>query len=600
VLDLAVRHVGPGAHRELETVHRFTRTVLSPNGTATTVPDEEYARLSLAMRAGDDPRSVFDALLARGQIHLHATDTDRLNALAQHAAHAHDEASATVIVADTNEQVGALNDAVRAELVAAGRVDGAHTTTSRAARIGAGDRVVTRHNDPGIEVANRDTWTVTNVHRDGSVTVTGERGERVLSADYVRMYVELGYASTVHGVQGDTAAMAHLAVGEHTSAASAYVGMTRGRNTNTAHLVADSVDSARQQWEAVFARDRADLGPAHAAELATREADRYARLRPLGHVLDELRGAWTIEADAQTRLEDAERRCELLRDIVAISAQRDAAVPPLRHAYKQARVAAAEADAQLQRVEQVVAARAADLAAALRSEWDAQREPARAAAQTVRHGTGRQGQRRAAVRDARAHLEEWSRDWRPYLPHMPHDIGEVVDFAAWFDDTPRHHRAFEQYARTAAEQSHPDYDVARQAAQHAAEAKTATWQELRATEQRYSMALQHYGSFGHVDNPGERLESAEEAVAAEKANLTSAQNRVAALRAEPTLRVQPPEVLEVSRAEWVADRDRAAAWRNLRAAAQAERERAAIGPRGAARGGEIEIPHDAPSRGVGR
>ena len=70
-------------------------------------------------------------------------------------------------------------------------------------------------------------------------------------------------------------------VGEHTGAAAAYVGMTRGRTTNTAHLVAADLADARQQWTAVFARDRADLGPAHAAGLAAREAARYAQPRPL-------------------------------------------------------------------------------------------------------------------------------------------------------------------------------------------------------------------------------------------------------------------------------------------------------------------------------
>ena len=42
-------------------------------------------------------------------------------------------------------------------------------------------------------------------------------------------HVELAYASTAHGVQGDTVTAAHLVIGEHTGAASAYVGMTRGR-----------------------------------------------------------------------------------------------------------------------------------------------------------------------------------------------------------------------------------------------------------------------------------------------------------------------------------------------------------------------------------
>jgi hypothetical protein len=48
--------------------------------------------------------------------------------------------------------------------------------------------------------------------------------------------------------------------------------MTRGRETNTAHLVAEDLDDARQQWTLTFARNRTDLGPAHAARLAAEEA----------------------------------------------------------------------------------------------------------------------------------------------------------------------------------------------------------------------------------------------------------------------------------------------------------------------------------------
>jgi hypothetical protein len=51
--------------------------------------------------------------------------------------------------------------------------------------------------------------------------------------------------------------------------------MTRGRNGNTAHLVADTVEDARRQWVEVFARDRADLGPAHAKRQAIEAIDRY-------------------------------------------------------------------------------------------------------------------------------------------------------------------------------------------------------------------------------------------------------------------------------------------------------------------------------------
>jgi hypothetical protein len=122
---------------------------------------------------------------------------------------------------------------------------------------------------------------VAGVDRDGTVTVTGRDGERILPADYARKYVELAYATTVYGAQGETSNIAHLVIGEHTGAAAAYVGMTRGREHNTAHLVVETMVEARQQWLDVFARDRADLGPANAARLAGDEADRYGSHPPL-------------------------------------------------------------------------------------------------------------------------------------------------------------------------------------------------------------------------------------------------------------------------------------------------------------------------------
>ena len=52
-------------------------------------------------------------------------------------------------------------------------VDDTSTVTTRAGeRIGLGDVIATRRNDRDLDVANRDTWTVTRVARDGSLTVT--------------------------------------------------------------------------------------------------------------------------------------------------------------------------------------------------------------------------------------------------------------------------------------------------------------------------------------------------------------------------------------------------------------------------------------------
>ena len=98
VLDLAARWVRPAAHHELESVHRFT--------------DPAYADLSLLMRTGERSGEVFDALLERGQIVLHASEVERTAALAAIGAGIDLEGD-QLVIADTRDQVGALNAAIR-------------------------------------------------------------------------------------------------------------------------------------------------------------------------------------------------------------------------------------------------------------------------------------------------------------------------------------------------------------------------------------------------------------------------------------------------------------------------------------------------------
>lgn len=262
VLDLAARWAPPVAHLELESVHRFA--------------DPAYAELSLMMRAGDHPADVFDALLERGLITIHATDVERTAALADIGARG-DE----LIIADTREQVGALNAAIRDHRQPRDERNGEPVTRS-GERIGLGDRVATRRNDRELGVANRDVWTVAGIGDDGSLLVTGRAGQRELPAAYADRHVELAFASTVYGAQGETVDSAHLVVGETTGAASAYVAMTRGRHSNVAHMVADSVEDAREQWAGVFSRNRADLGPGHAATRVDEDIERYGT-RALAH-----------------------------------------------------------------------------------------------------------------------------------------------------------------------------------------------------------------------------------------------------------------------------------------------------------------------------
>jgi ATP-dependent exoDNAse (exonuclease V) alpha subunit len=254
VLDHAC-DIAPGDARfSLDVVHRFE--------------DPEYAELSLLMRKGERSGEVFDRLLARGELRIHATDVERLHALAHEPG---------LVVADTRDQVATLNAAIRARRIADGELhpDGPTTTTRAGQTIGVGDLISTRRNEVELGVANRETWTVTRVHDDGALEVMTADRRRTLPRDYALTSVELAYASTAYGAQGQSVDTAHVVVSDHSGAAATYVGMSRGRGRNVAHLVADTVADAREQWTSAFARDRADLGPGRARLRALDDIERY-------------------------------------------------------------------------------------------------------------------------------------------------------------------------------------------------------------------------------------------------------------------------------------------------------------------------------------
>jgi exodeoxyribonuclease V alpha subunit len=262
VLDLATRWAHPKQRLVLDTVHRFA--------------DREYADLSLQMRTGERSGEVFDALVSRGQVLVHRSEVERTAALTT---------ASGLVSADTRDLVRNLNASIRDHRLTAGSPTDVDTlaaalTTSAGEAIGVGDRIATRRNDRDLGVSNRDCWNVTGIGGDGSLRVRGRPGERSLPREYVREHVELAYATTVYGAQGETVGEAHLLIGETTGAAATYVGMTRGRHSNTAHLVAESVEDARAQWIEVFSRDRADLGPTHAAVAGEDAIERFGPKPP--------------------------------------------------------------------------------------------------------------------------------------------------------------------------------------------------------------------------------------------------------------------------------------------------------------------------------
>jgi len=248
VLDHAITWAHPTAVVTLQKVHRFT--------------DPEYGTLSLRMRTGQDPGSVFDTLHRRGQVVIHSSEAERTAALAEAGA------SGELVIAGTRDQVTHLNSMIRdhrhshdtGSHTGTAAAEGSTITNDRGEALGLGDRVAPRRNDPDLQVANRQAWTIAGIGEDGSMMLHGRGRDREIPAEYASRFVELAYATTVHGAQGDTVARAHFALDEATGAAAAYVAMTRGRDTNVAHLVADDLEAARRVWVAAFSRDPRGAG----------------------------------------------------------------------------------------------------------------------------------------------------------------------------------------------------------------------------------------------------------------------------------------------------------------------------------------------------
>ncbi|MDD7967789.1 MobF family relaxase [Actinomycetospora lemnae] len=162
----------------------------------------------------------------------------------------------SVLVVDTNDQADRLSAILRAELVRLGQVGQHGVRLGRDGNYaGVGDLVAARRN--GWELTghegnkqgpiNRETYRVTTLGEDGALTVAPVHGRDSdgreilghpisLPSDYVAADVALAYAGTIHATQGTTVDTSHLVAGPGTSRAASYVGLTRGREANTAHV----------------------------------------------------------------------------------------------------------------------------------------------------------------------------------------------------------------------------------------------------------------------------------------------------------------------------------------------------------------------------
>lgn len=264
------------AQVEMAGVHRF-QIEREVDGRTERSVDRAYAELSLRMRRQDDPQAVFGELVASGRVQLHDDRAGMLAAVAVTAASEHVAGRSHALSVASNEDAELINQAVHDWLIEHGHVDpSTHVVGSDGLPMCPGERVMTRKNDTELEVANRQTWLIEEIRRDGGLVLVNDDGEvREVDADYARQRVHLAYASTIYGVQGVTARSGACVLTDSTDAAGLYVGLTRGRLSNVVHVEADGLDQAAEQWVAAAQRDRADLGLEVARREALEEASRY-------------------------------------------------------------------------------------------------------------------------------------------------------------------------------------------------------------------------------------------------------------------------------------------------------------------------------------
>jgi len=219
--DIATIH---GAAR-LDEVMRFT--------------DPAEAHASLALRDGDP--AALGYYLDHERVHVGDPDTASSQLLDAWLADKHAGLDA-IMLAPTREQIAVLNQAAREHRLAGTRPR-READLADGNRASIGDTIITRRNNRRLRagsgwVKNGDRWQVLDVRRDGSLDVRDQSTNRrlTLPADYVATYVELGYATTIHGAQGMTADTCHGLLTGQESRQQLYTMLSRGRHANHAYL----------------------------------------------------------------------------------------------------------------------------------------------------------------------------------------------------------------------------------------------------------------------------------------------------------------------------------------------------------------------------
>ena len=203
-----------------------------------------------------------------------------------------------LLLAGSNAEAAELSRRVQARLIHMGSVGRPQAALSDGNQAGVGDLVRARLNTEidagGRTLTNRDTLKITAL-RGPDAQVRRQRQDGTwtepfrIPRSYLVHHAELGYGGNVHVAQGRTVDTAHLLITGSLSRQALYVGMTRGRQSNTAHVVTGKTAPAGKKpyQQAAPESVLATVMQREAEDLSATEQIRHAQERAggTGHLL---------------------------------------------------------------------------------------------------------------------------------------------------------------------------------------------------------------------------------------------------------------------------------------------------------------------------
>ena len=186
-----------------------------------------------------------------------------------------------LMIAKRNAEVGELSRLARAVMKQSGRLVGPEIVVGDA-RFAVGDQIITRINDHGKRIYNRERWRITEVRADaGTLVLDGidTAGRVCVDSVYVGRVrerdggpaIEHAYAVTTYQAQGSTVDRAFVAADPSMDKQELYVASSRSRDETWLYATPD-IQAQREEIAPTSSRE----GLAHIAEAAERDGAQLA------------------------------------------------------------------------------------------------------------------------------------------------------------------------------------------------------------------------------------------------------------------------------------------------------------------------------------